>query len=117
MNIFPQNSKNIFMIFISECSTIITNPKYLLFSPYSFDKPIMINNKFIGFEGWNMVNDKFRSLNVSYIVRIEFRRHGFKENRLKRHFKRYWLPGALWVERSVRKQNILARYVNMKCNF
>ena len=62
-----------------------------------------------GFNNWDMFNDKFRALNVSYIVRIEFSRRGYKENRVKRHFKRYWLPGALWVERVVRNQNIKSR--------
>ena len=63
-----------------------------------------------GFDGWNMTNDKFRSSNVTYIVRVELSNKKFKENRIRRHFKRFWLPGAVWVERSVRDQNIYNRW-------
>ena len=66
---------------------------------------------FIGFDGWNMTNDKFRSSNVTFIVRVELSNKKFKENRIRRHFKRFWLPGAVWVERSVRDQNIYNRCV------
>ena len=74
----------------------------------SFESPIYDtqNGKFNQFEGWNMLNDHFNVANVSYVVRVEFAQQGFKENRIKRHFKRFWLPGALWVERTTRDQNI-----------
>ena len=75
----------------------------------SFESPIYINGRFNGFDGWNMTNDKFRATNISYIVRVEFAHSGFRENRIRRHFKRFWLPGARWVERTTRDQNIYNR--------
>ena len=75
----------------------------------SFDHAVVVENKFKGFDGWDLINDRYRAMNISYIVRIEFARKGFRESKVRRHFKRYWLPGALWVERSIRNQNILAR--------
>ena len=39
---------------------------------------------------------------MTFIVRVEFDRAGLRENRLRRHFKRFFLPGALFVERAVR---------------
>ena len=75
----------------------------------SFEHPLFSEGKFSAFHGWNLTNDKFRANNVSYIVRIEFSKRNFKENRIKRHFKRFWLPGALWVERNTRDQNIYNR--------
>jgi len=77
----------------------------------NFESPIYINGRFAGFDGWNMTNDKFRATNISYIVRVEFANQGFRENRIRRHFKRFWLPGATWVERSIRDQNIYNRDV------
>ena len=53
------------------------------------------------------MNKKYSMGNVSYVVRVEFARDGtYKENRLRRHFKRFWLPGAIWVERDVRHHHI-----------
>ena len=75
----------------------------------SFEQPVYTNGKFTPFHGWNMTNDKYRAVNITYIVRVEFDNAGFKENRIRRHFKRFWLPGAIWVERSTRDQNIYNR--------
>ena len=75
----------------------------------SFDHPIYKDGKFFGFHKWNMTNDKFWASNITYIVRVEFSNVGFRENRIRRHFKRFWLPGSLWVERSIRDQNIYHR--------
>ena len=85
------------VIFQSLCLSCFLQRKNALFSS--------------GFDGWNMTNDKFRSSNVTYIVRVELSNKKFKENRIRRHFKRFWLPGAVWVERSVRDQNIYNRCV------
>ena len=82
--------------------TILT---YLLV--FSFEHPVYSNGYFLGFDGWDDMNKKYSMGNVSYIVRVEFARDGtYKENRLKRHFKRFWLPGAIWVERNVRFHHI-----------
>lgn len=79
----------------------------------SFEHPIYskTSGRFLGFDGWNMTLDRFRASNISYIVRVEFKNIGFKENRIKRHFKRFWLPGAQWVERTTRDQNIVNKKV------
>ena len=70
---------------------------------FSFEHPVYSNGYFLGFDGWDDMNKKYSMANVSFIVRVEFARDGtYKENRLKRHFKRFWLPGAIWVERNVR---------------
>ena len=74
---------------------------------FSFEHPVYSNGYFLGFDGWDDMNKKYSMGNVSYIVRVEFARDGtYKENRLKRHFKRFWLPGAIWVERNVRFHHI-----------
>ena len=77
----------------------------------SFERPIYEEEHgFLGFDGWNMTNDMFGMSNVSFIVRAEFSKKGFRENRIRRYFKRFWLPGALWVERIIRDQHIYSRY-------
>ena len=52
------------------------------------------------------MNRRFGTSNVTYVVRVEFERQGYKDNRIRRHFKRFWLPGAMWVERSVRSHMV-----------
>ena len=61
---------------------------------------------FLGFDDWKNINKKYGSSNVTYIVRIEFQRLNFRENRVKRHFKRFWLPGAIWVERTTQSSHM-----------
>lgn len=72
----------------------------------SFEHPVYSNGKFVGFNGWKMINDKFRHENITFIVRVEFANTGFKKNRIRRHFRRFWLPGAIFVERNARDQNV-----------
>lgn len=72
----------------------------------TFEHPVYSNGYFLGYDGWDKVNDKYGVSNVTYIVRLEFKRAGLRDNRIKRHFKRYWLPGAVWVELSTRTQLI-----------
>ena len=82
---------------------------------FSFEHPVYSNGYFLGFDGWDDMNKKYSMANVSFIVRVEFARDGtYKENRLKRHFKRFWLPGAIWVERNVRF-NLIYRRVKVEC--
>ena len=56
----------------------------------SFEKPIYLNGYFLGFEGWDSLNQQFGSSNISFIVRVEFELSTFKENRIKRRFKLFW---------------------------
>ena len=56
----------------------------------SFEKPIYLNGYFLGFEGWDSLNEQFGSSNISFIVRVEFELSTFKENRIKRKFKLFW---------------------------
>ena len=67
---------------------------YLLSCQYgvmlSFEKPIYLNGYFLGFEGWDSLNQQFGSSNISFIVRVEFELSTFKENRIKRRFKLFW---------------------------
>eukprot|EP00094_Tigriopus_californicus_P000990 TCALIF_00958-PA protein Name:"Protein of unknown function" AED:0.30 eAED:0.30 QI:77/1/0/1/1/0.5/2/0/489 len=72
----------------------------------SFENPIYSNGYFLGFDAWDNINKRYGMTNITYIVRIEFQRQGFKENKIKRHFKRFWLPGANWVERNIRSNHI-----------
>lgn len=72
----------------------------------SFENPIYSNGYFLGFDAWDNINKRYGMTNITYIVRIEFKRQGFKENKIKRHFKRFWLPGANWVERNIRSNHI-----------
>ncbi len=63
-------------------------------------------------QGWNNLNRRYGASNVTFIVRVEFdRRTGLRENRLRRHFKRFFLPGALFVDRAVRDNVIY--YANL----
>ncbi|QQP39487.1 Uncharacterized protein FKW44_020381 [Caligus rogercresseyi] len=68
----------------------------------SFEAPVYTNGYFIGFDGWESENEAYGASNVTWIVRVEFGRSGFKENKLRRHHRRYWLPGVKWVERNER---------------
>ncbi len=52
------------------------------------------------------MNRRYGSSNVTFIVRVEFERAGFKENRIRRHYKRFFLPGALFVERTARLNHV-----------
>ena len=56
----------------------------------SFEKPVYLNGYFLGFEGWDSINQQFGAENVTFIVRVEFELAGFKENRIKRRFKHFW---------------------------
>ena len=49
----------------------------------SFEKPVYLNGYFLGFEGWDSINQQFGAENVTFIVRVEFELAGFKENRIK----------------------------------
>ncbi len=58
------------------------------------------------FQGWRNLNRRYGASNVTFIVRVEFDRVGLKQNRIRRHFKRFFLPGALFVDRATREQHI-----------
>ena len=73
----------------------------------SFERPVYSNGLFVGFDQWKDINEKYGSSNVTYIVRIEFSRTAMlKERKIKKHFRRFWLPGVIWAERNVRHNNV-----------
>lgn len=73
----------------------------------SFENPIYTNGYFLGFDAWENVNKGYGAANVTYVVRIEFKRDGYRDNRVKRHYKRFWLPGAIHVERVPHSRHVV----------
>lgn len=78
----------------------------------TFEQPVYSNGYFIGYNGWDELNEKYGYSNVTYVVRIEFDPSTVKENKIRRHFKRFWLPGAFWVELSPRHKLIYRHGLN-----
>ena len=74
----------------------------------SFEPPgVYTNSYFMGFEAWKDINEKYGASNVTYIVRIEFARSAtLREKKIRKHFRRFWLPGVIWAERNVRHNNM-----------
>ena len=72
----------------------------------SFEQPVYSNGLFEGFKGWDEINEKYGATNTTFIVRVEFERHNLKENRIKKHFDRFWLPGSIYVERNIRHKQV-----------
>ena len=73
----------------------------------SFERPVYINGLFQEFDQWKSFNERHGSSNITYIIRIEFTRNAItKEKKLKKHFRRFWLPGVIWAERNVRHNNM-----------
>ena len=50
----------------------------------SFEHPIYSNGYYLGFDGWENLNKKYGKSNITAIVRVEFSRVGFRENRVKK---------------------------------
>ena len=73
----------------------------------SFERPVYMNGLFQEFDQWKHFNEKYGSSNITYIVRIEFTRNAMlKEKKIKKHFRRFWLPGVIWAERNIRHNNM-----------
>uniref|UniRef100_A0A0K2SZH6 Uncharacterized protein n=1 Tax=Lepeophtheirus salmonis TaxID=72036 RepID=A0A0K2SZH6_LEPSM len=68
----------------------------------SFEAPVYTNGYFIGFDGWDKENEAYGYENITWIVRVEFKRESYRENKMLRHHRRFWLPGVKWVELSER---------------
>jgi hypothetical protein len=64
----------------------------------SFEHPVYSNGYFLGFEGWENAHKRFGATNVTFVVRVSFRGMGFREQRLRKRYLRFWLPGAFHVE-------------------
>ena len=78
----------------------------------SFQHPVYMNGLFQEFTQWKDFNEQYGSSNVTYIVRIELTRNAMlKEKKIKKHFRRFWLPGVIWAERNIRHHNMY--YGNM----
>ena len=51
----------------------------------SFEHPVYTNGYFLGFEGWDGLNGKFNMRNITYIVRLEFKRKGGFKGRVAKN--------------------------------
>jgi len=74
----------------------------------SFEHPVYSNGYFLGFDGWLDVNRRYGVNNVTFLIRVEFEARGgdFREGRLRKRYRRFLLPGALWVELATRQMVI-----------
>lgn len=78
----------------------------------SFEQRIVSGHFFLGFHGWEKINRKYGVSNITYIVRIHFDRWRYRHNRLKKAYHRFWIPGALWVEKFDVGKNFYSRKFN-----
>lgn len=71
----------------------------------SFTTMMSSGEHYLGYQGWKDTNRKFQVGNISIIVRVEFDRFRYRHNRIKKTYKRFFIPGAHWIGITERGQH------------
>jgi len=79
----------------------------------SFRTPMSSGEHYLGYHAWKDTNRQYQVSNVSIIVRLEFDRFRYRHNRIKKTYKRFFIPGAHWIGITERGQH----YYNKKFHF
>jgi len=79
----------------------------------SFRTPLSSGDHYLGYHGWKDTNRQYQVSNISIIVRLEFDRFRYRHNRIKKTYKRFFIPGTHWIGISERGQH----YYNKNFHF